>query len=452
METFNPAIFNTNENVKNILAENKAKMNVPDMAEFLTENKLYTPAPDQSMLILTQSEFWYKLNQILSELPEEKQSLNFKRLDSLSVHFARSSEMKTGYIYANGRHQAKLLISAKITLQDNTQLSLLTFSDWLRFCVTYGATIELVNYMTGSPLDQSIWQQTILSNLFNPELISTDMTGEMQETVQGLNLVNDSNWHVACKTTDLTSCQVAVRIHIPGIGDFDTTCDGTSTINAPAGQRGSVFKSPNYCIINVLPPVDYSMPENVLTTGMPGNIGGFKTVVDDMNVNKKYTGISSKVIVTVRPKKWLKFMSTNVTSAPCDNQGFNITNDTCDDIWGDAETGNNTGSATFIFVNKQNYGLLPYNCINFRAHKDAHYRIGPNDERHYWSEPLDPDVITIAMCNHSIRRGAWPQGWKYTGNKMSVEVIDYYANTGTVTIEAPGPAAWPKLLINNQLA
>lgn len=39
---------------------------------------------------------------------------------------------------------------------------------------------------------------------------------------------------------------ISVGIHIPGVGEFNTSQNGTSTKNGPRGKSGSVFISPKY--------------------------------------------------------------------------------------------------------------------------------------------------------------------------------------------------------------
>lgn len=62
--------------------------------------------------------------------------------------------------------------------------------------------------------------------------------------------------YVSCTEVDIDR-QISVGIHIPGIGNFDTTSMGTNTNNAPPGQHGNPYIGPMYLRFITIPQINY---------------------------------------------------------------------------------------------------------------------------------------------------------------------------------------------------
>lgn len=376
---------------------------------------------------------------------------DFYRISVLKVEFIQNSSAKNATIYGNGNNQVAVVLHATVLGKDNQPLNI-PQDELLE-------ATHLINYTTGAKLnykgnvyDNSPWEYSDVDKGYaNPVNYGSEVQESQENKTEGAFTII---YYVSASQLS-SGLDVAAGINIPGVGEFNTTADGTSTKNSPGGATGSVFKSPSFVHVQALGKIDYSLSENVLLDNNTNSFSSFHSVVDGMlvvhnnwaNVDYyNYEGTSSKATATITPAlNNLKFKNMNVSSDSV-TSGFNLADEGCDTVWG---VGGEHYDATFIFVNRKHYGLLPGNTIHAKCGgEDYYYTIGPNDERHHWTEDLIDGAITIRICNHRIpRNDSHQQGWSDSGKDIRVHVTDEFGNSGTVSITV-NDASWPQLHVN----
>lgn len=177
----------------------------------------------------------------------------FYRLSTLSITFAHSTA-GTAYIYGNGRNQVAVSVSLKIVDRAGNKIGL-TEDD------IYNA-IYLCDYNTGEeterpepspdspiiPRAYSPWSYSRYANEFHNAISyqSASVFGASEAAIPAVqdNLVDTFALYKSCPE-EADGKLISVGVSVPGVGNFDTSRNGTATINAPAGNSGSVFKSPS---------------------------------------------------------------------------------------------------------------------------------------------------------------------------------------------------------------
>ncbi|GAA0519963.1 hypothetical protein GCM10009414_31830 [Tatumella terrea] len=385
---------------------------------------------------------------------------DFYRLSVLEIKFEKNSAAKNATIYGNGNNQVAVAVRVTVIGKDNKPLN-----------IPYDELEDkthLINYQTGEKLN---WRGTQPS--YNPPWIYSAVDKGYSDPVNFGSALNDPQHDIKnnpqpptkdnsfnvifyISASKLSSgLDIGVGINIPGVGEFNTTEYGTSTHNSPGGNGGSVFKAPSFVHVRALESIDYSLSKNVRLDNNTTSFQSFHTVVGDMLVihnnwagitYNNYEGTSSKATAVISPaQENFKFIKMNVLS-PTVGAGFNLAGGGCDTVWG---VGGGNYDATFIFVNRKEYGLLGDNSIHTRCGgENYYYTIGKNDSRHYWKEDLPDGVITVRICNHRTpRNDAYQQNWSDSGKDIRVHVTDEYGNSGTVSITVDD-SSWPSLHVN----
>lgn len=370
---------------------------------------------------------------------------NFNRLTTLSIVFPDESAAKSATIFGNGNNQVPVLIKVKITDKSGAMLDIST--DEL------SSAVALVNYSSGQKLS-SPWEVSVTAGDY-----STPYGYANSVEAQSLDVAESQTLTLYVSAADVSvtkNSDIAVRLTVPGVGEFNTTAQGTETKNSPGGKTGSVFKSPSFIHVQALAEINYSLSENVKVNNNPTDFGSFNTVVDGMLVIHNnfafvnyynYEGTSSKVTATISPARdGFKFKRADMLSSSV-NSGFKLAGGGCDAVWGVSGAHYDT---TFIFVNRANYGVLPDNTIHTKCGwEDYYYTIGSEDGRHHWQEDLSYGVITVHICNHRTPRGsAYQKGWSDSGKNIRVQVTDEFGNSGTVSIGV-SDESWPTLHVNS---
>lgn len=377
---------------------------------------------------------------------------DFYRLSVLKVEFFQNSASRNAVIYGNGNNQVAVVLHATVLGKDNQPLNI-PQDELLE-------ATHLINYTTGEKLNwkgnmynNSPWEYSDVDKGYaNPVNYGSAAQELQEEKTEGAFTII---YYVSASQLS-SGLDVAAGINIPGVGEFNTTADGTSTKNSPGGATGSVFKSPSFVHVQSMDKIDYSLFENVKLVNGPTSFSSFNTVVDNMLVlhndwagvsYKNMEGTSGKTTATISPaQNNLKFLQMNVLS-PVVDSGFNLAGGGCDTVWG---VSGNHYDAIFIFVNREHYGILPSNRIHTKkGWEDYYYTIGPEDNRHHWTEELSEGVITIHICNHRTpRSGVHQRGWSDSGKDIRVHVVDDYGNEGTVSITV-NDNSWPLIHVNS---
>nr|WP_199163111.1 hypothetical protein [Elizabethkingia sp. ASV34] len=169
-------------------------------------------------------------------------------------------------------------------------------------------------------------------------------------------------------------------------------------------------------------------------------------------------GISSWVGCKIIPRnpnlkfKNIKRLTEDTHSIP----GVKVAGGGADIIW--SVSGNNNYDASFIFVNRKEYGLKKGSEIKTKHHHEYEFVI--KDDEHWWgNKDLKDDEIRIDFCNYRIPEGSLrAHGWgdQPSDKTVRLEVKDQYGNTGVVSIVANpdkerDDKVWPRLHINGNL-
>ncbi|WP_265015336.1 hypothetical protein [Wolbachia endosymbiont (group B) of Camptogramma bilineatum] len=354
-------------------------------------------------------------------------------------------------IYANGRNQLEVEITAKATKKVGDEDKPLHFSK-----DTWIGILNLRYAQSDSKLNRkgnSGWCFTGDKNDYCGEV------GVNSASKTSCFSVNDEGTVIICmyvyaNLTKGETERIAVSVDTNN-GKHFTTADNSTSIDTMS------------VTVNALPKIDYSLRQNIKLDGMPKSIDDFSKIVSNMAVRRSlndpeesvwYVGVSSKKRFTIKPAlveygyafKLISPIRNNANLSSC-NFPDNIKPDM---IRG---TGGANFDAQFIFVNQKTYGLSSNSKINVHDNSSArgylyHYEIGVNDTRHYWEKNLDDGSITVDICNHRI---PWPDiikyEWEDQGKLIKLNVIDNYGNGGVVTIEAPNNEhLWPILYVNGE--
>lgn len=394
---------------------------------------------------------------------------SFYRLDTLKVDFRDNSSASSATIFGNGNNQVTVLVHVKILGPDaSTVLSIP--EDELKqqiSLINYG-TGEKLNYNGNSPDSNKPWVYSDEDKGFadayqyNSTLPVTEHTADTDVSIITFYISAD----------DLASgLDTGVSINVPGVGEFNTTSNGTSTKNGPKGESGSVFKSPSFVHLSALSRIDYTDATNLYVSGMPSSYDDFNEIATDMLINLYVStppddpdaypedstnfGRSAQTKMTISPAiSALKFKKTDITRNNTKMSGMNIVglNHSSDMIWGVPTTDWSYFDATFIFINQNNYGVN-YGQINTSNDIPFYYSyvINDGDSRHQFTQELSEGIITINLCNHRISPNELEElsgyKWESEGSPVTINVADYYGNDGVVTITTVDNQ-WPKLVIN----
>lgn len=394
-------------------------------------------------MFIRRRDIWHTLHTLKGEYMSVWD--DFYKLSVLKVNFLQNSAAKNATIYGNGNNQVAVVLHATVLGEDLQPLSI-PLNELLE-------ATHLINYVTGEKLnwkgnihDNSPWEYSDVDKGFsNPVNYSSAVPDPQENREEGAFTIV---YYVS--SSQLSSgLDVGAGINIPGVGEFNTTAEGTSTTNNPGGTGGSVFKSPSFVHVQALNKIDYSLKDSVKMDGGPTSFSSFRTVVNDILVNGMgHKGTSGKTTATISPaQSSLKFKQMSVLS-PSVTSGFKLAGGGGDTVWG---VGGANYDTIFIFVNRRAYGLLPDNKITTATGAAGmyYYTIGPRDDRHHWTEELPEGVITIRICNHRIpRSGLHQNGWGDSGKNIRVQVADDYGNTGTVSIKVHDDS-WPELHVNS---
>ncbi|XP_055303355.1 uncharacterized protein LOC129569009 [Sitodiplosis mosellana] len=196
---------------------------------------------------------------------------NFSKLAELSLNFKDLSGT-TGGIYANGRNRIEVQIAVRVlgsfTENGNTVTKPITLTendlkDNIYFC----------DYLTGGPLDSkwTVWdsaneytkgfrtRQSVSTQQSNSITKSLD-TEAVHVTVNAVGTNPDVGYiskYFSC-TKGNSEKTFAVGINIPGVGNFDTSKNGTTTWNGPGGVGKSRFISPAALTVTATPELVYA--------------------------------------------------------------------------------------------------------------------------------------------------------------------------------------------------
>jgi len=391
-------------------------------------------------------------------------------------------------IYANSRNQVEIIISVKVIdkQKDGSNkdkvLSLTPDDFYIGEDLnnnTEKASLYLCDHTTGERMS-SPWKLS-------------DKKGDYTKAVNhdGLSRAKRDNAATTYIHTYLSSteCKItknfSIGIKIPGVGEFNTTQNGTLTLNGPEGKSGSYFKSPNSLTITTLNPIDYSFSNNIFIDKEFKHYDNLKKVVTDMGYSdavilapNTFRGESSYGYALVKLSNGYQFKEKKVRKNNANLEGTEIIctrgneeESSADIIWG---VGGDNYDFSFLFVEPVRCGLnngtqlikRKYDEKTGKYLKGYRYKIGQNDYRHQFHSPenfppINADYILVVICNHRIppmtacffcSEEGW-SGWKEgspSHSSVDVDVTDEFGNEGVISISFK-KENWPQITAKGKL-
>ncbi|MCW2482560.1 hypothetical protein, partial [Candidatus Symbiopectobacterium sp. NZEC135] len=267
----------------------------------------------------------------------------------------------------------------------------------------------------------------------------------------------------------IPSTLISLGIDIPGVGKFDTSEHGTTTLNGPGGGSGSVFKNPQNITISSLEPIDYGVSSNIvisdgwsrleqmnlLSDKLPVNLSSDHSPADGseavFNKGKAYyrsLRISSK-------EGWpfvLKIINGNRTPVP----GYNVVTRS-GQSGVDILCGFNTRDdklpapvqvydTSMVFIDMSEFGVRSSTSGGLAIFgKNSQYR--PTEwtlklplSNAVFNTTIDRSSIAIAMlhvrhCAYFYTGETWgSKGWNNSPIPAHISVFDQFGNSGIISI------------------
>lgn len=427
---------------------------------------------------------------------------SFGKLATLDFGYENiASGVKPPQIYANSKNQVEILISVKVIHKNDKDVLSLTPDDFyigedlnnntekasLYLCDTSGKKIS-------SPWKLSKEKGDYAKAVNHNSLSRTKRDGSETTYIKT---------YLSCSESNITK-NFSIGIHIPGIGDFDTSTKGTTTKNSAKEKPGSAFVIPKSLEITTLRRIDYNLHNVSLNKDFKSYDDLTKVVTDmlytcpgqcegtgiysscssdhrDFEGESSYaycmikldTGYTLKKKVVKRNK--VKLDGTKITCKTIDGKQ----EDSADIILG--ANGDNF-DVSFIFVEPTQCGLMPGSTFIARGGKSGLkeeklmkyiYNIGNSDHRHYFSAsnnaipPINEEYILVVICNHRIPENRFfstSHGWirsflSFSGlrglssefKSVEVDVADEFGNEGTILISFT-QENWPKITAKGRFA
>jgi len=416
---------------------------------------------------------------------------SFGKLATLDFSYGNIAPGVIPQIYANSKNQVEILISVKVIDKANKDkvLSLTPDDFYIREDLntndlntnTEKASLYLCDPTTGERISLP-WK-----------LSKIKIKGDYVKAVNhdGHSRTKRDNAATTYIHTYLSSTErkitknFSIGIKIPGVGEFNTSKNGTNTPNVPKGEKGSPFKAPNSLTITTLNPIDYSFSNNISIDKEFKHYDNLKKVVTDMGYTHPgmlgpltFRGESSYGYALVKLSNGHQFKEKKVRKNNANLEGTEIIctrgngeESSADIIWG---VGGNNYDFSFLFVEPVRCGLkngtrlikVKYNEETGQKIRGYEYRIGQNDYRHQFHSPenfppINADYILVVICNHRIpprttcffcSKDGW-SGWKEgspSHSSVDVDVTDEFGNEGVISISFK-KENWPQITAKGKL-
>jgi hypothetical protein len=400
----------------------------------------------------------------------------FNKLAKLDFDYEGVTPGKIPEIYANARNQLDIAISVEVRDSDDKPLNLKEedFKDLIYFC----------DYITGEKLNSS-WSISNNANDYTKPVTPSDY--RVNKVISpGIIYINR---YLSCSKSNIEKT-FSVGINIPGIGDFNTSKNGTNTPNGPKGGTGSPFKFPKSLTISTLHPIDYNNTENIIITEGVKKFTDMKYVVEnikirsgDFIIHEDYIGKSAYSSITIKTKKGHLLKNKNFKRNMVKIPGVNICgiNNSADIACGRQRShgyswhwDTNNYDFTLIFIDSPKCGVSPNSSFhliseNWLKNYHVYYDVGSNDSRHELSPDnssipkIDSAYISLVICNYTIPNLAalslwWEDGFEKEWNNapsdgvVKINVFDEYGNSGSIRIKLDyEDRNYPKIIINDKL-
>lgn len=377
----------------------------------------------------------------------------FYRLAELSIDL-RDSGGSNATIYGNGRNQVAVTIRVRVLASANEELNL-TDNDIFK-------AVYLCNYTDGKPLSGK-WE---LKQEGGDYVGAVGYSRSDDNDAQQTRLVVLTCYLSSAEQS--SSALIALGLRVPGIGDFDTSQNGTSTINAPSGQPGSVFKYPKHINIHTLNEISYSNAQNIRITNLWGSVDNMVQISETLPI-EIFSGSDSEGVVnkgmayyrtaTITPAIDAIFIKKEWKGNKTVNKWFKLVgrggDNSADLVWG-FNTRDSSLSApvhvfdtSFVFIDAERFGVeyssngglsLTGNSTQARITKAWFMRLSLSNK--VFSEFVSTESIAVSVL-HLRHRAYFYTGetWRQEGwlnsekNEAAVTVFDRFGNTGDITIK-----------------
>lgn len=370
---------------------------------------------------------------------------NFKRLDALNITFRDNYAAKSAEIFANNNNQVPVLIEIRILNNDNQPMQF-TVDELLHH-------IKLVNFKTGGGINSAWTVGSKEAEYSTPYAYKSIYNSDEVSNREKKAINNYVTLYV--KTNKISAEDISVEIDIPFVGRFNTSSNGTSTLNGPQGLTGGTFKSPSTVHVESLTPIDYSNGlENLAVTGMPTKYSDLTLRKDNVyiyqNGDDYWNGQSSTAEIII--SSTAKVSSLKVTGKSIKvSQGWTFR---CLSGYADAVYGANgfNYDTLFMFVDTSTYGFKNDNeiYISNQSRRWRKYMIYPTAHIYSWTTAIPQGKIKVNLCNHripDINGQLWQSGW-YDQPTQYLDVIDFYGNKSKIKLTITKDT-WPGFSIND---
>lgn len=342
------------------------------------------------------------------------------------IHYKKSQ------IYANGQHQlpitVTLKLNEKLTSDDEENLKDAIYLCHYRTGKRLETTVKDKQYSYNNRIGQFCCMvpnfaadSTASFALDSTASFALDSTDKIVLLDQGEDEMNTTlEVELYLSTKDMTPEYIAAGL-ATDFGDINTS-DKLTNIEM---NNGDSWKEKDKIAIVPLEALDYSHAKHLrLINGgeremkMWQSYNDFETKVEKIHIHKsglfqpsREDGSSSWIGCRIIPSdpnlkfKNIKKLTKDTHSIP----GVDVAGGGADIIWN--VTGDNNYDASFIFVNKKEYGLEEGSEIRTKDHH--YYTLKIEDDRHWWeNKDLKDDEIRIDFCNYRIPEGSLrAHGW-----------------------------------------
>lgn len=374
---------------------------------------------------------------------------DFKRLNTLSLGFAESMA-KQATIFGNGKNQVEILVTLSMQGTDNQPLEI-SKEELLD-------AIYLCDYRTGEILSAP-WTYRPKPNEFNRAVSYQNVAtinrnlSSVEEQAGKLNV----RLYVSADSPTQNGI-IAVGIRVPGVGDFDTTEDGTGVPNGPGGETGSPFKNPKYLNITALPAIDYSEIKNLEVTAdefqeISYNLWWEARSKSNGSYGGEKTASAKKRTIEISPKSDIpgnKFFRHSVIGRALRNSDVNLEeiewhgkNYPCfnpiqdDDSFDKPCTVIGKGyedeqyEVNFYFSGEKNAFV---NGVFYIENWEAEYNCTVTAHTGPAYDPESGKARLVILKSIVPRQNCGKKGWRNAIRKFDIYLTDIYGNEGTTTM------------------
>lgn len=284
------------------------------------DNNIYENCSDMQTPV-SEAEFTGELSSATSSINWS----NFGRITTLSLSFTRSHS-RIARIFGNGSNQVAVTVSLRIQDRHGNKINL-TRQD-MEAGLVYLCD-ENTGEMLYTPWSYSFWEGPYHkaisfhnSMVANVEAVSEDISDAAAETGARSSEVDTLTFYVTCSDRR-DGGLIAAGINIPGVGRFNTTRNGTSTLNGPGGTSGSIFRNPSNVTVIAERAINYSDKNNIRIEH-----GGYAVLSQNQHFTSRimassydhYNGVASRKFVSFRSAAGFPFLFHGVSYNPIENQ------------------------------------------------------------------------------------------------------------------------------------